>query len=115
MIKSHVIKNSGTADEAIDIFQEALEVFYRNVMSGDFQLQGKISSYLYGVSRRLWLNQLNRYKKREKPSDDAILFERVHEEREEQNPIALEKYVRNLLEKLGEPCKSLLEAVFFRF
>ena len=113
MIKSHVIKNSGTADEAIDIFQEALEVFYRNVMSGDFQLQGKISSYLYGVSRRLWLNQLNRYKKREKPSDDAILFERVHEEREEQNPIALEKYVRNLLEKLGEPCKSLLEAVFF--
>ena len=109
MIKSHVIKNSGTADEALDIFQEALEVFYRNVMSGDFQLQGKISSYLYGVSRRLWLNQLNRIKKPKGP----IPVDIADEENEKQNTLALQEYVKDALEKLGEPCKSLLEAVFF--
>lgn len=113
MIKSLVIKNSGNEDDALDIFQEAIIVFYKKVKSGDFELKSKISSYLYEVSRRLWLNQLNRRKKHESPSDHTLLSERVNEESEEQNSLALQKYIRNALEKLGEPCKSLLEAAIF--
>jgi len=63
MIKGLVLKNNGNEEDALDIFQEAVIVFYKNVMSGGFELKGKISSYLYEVSRRLWLNQLNRRRK----------------------------------------------------
>ncbi|QLG45072.1 RNA polymerase sigma factor [Costertonia aggregata] len=113
MIKSLVSKNSGNEDDALDIFQEAVIVFYKKVMSGDFELRGKISSYLYEVSRRLWLNQLNRRKRHEVPSDMSFSPNRADEDGERQNPIALQKYVENALEKLGEPCKSLLESAIF--
>lgn len=113
MVKSLVLKNSGNEDDALDIFQEAIIVFYKNVMSGNFKLKGKISSYLYEVSRRLWLNQLNRRKKHEIPNDTSFLYDRADEHDEKHNPAALQKYVRNAMEKLGEPCKSLLEAAIF--
>lgn len=113
MIKSLVLKNSGNDADALDIFQEAVIVFYRKVMSGDFELKGKISSYLYEVSRRLWLNQLNRRKKYESPNDNILLFGRVQEVEEKEDSLALQEYLKNALEKLGEPCKSLLEAAIF--
>jgi RNA polymerase sigma factor (sigma-70 family) len=113
MVKSLVLKNSGTEDDALDIFQEAIIVFYKNVMSGDYELRGKISSYLYEVSRRLWLNQLNRRKKYERHNDSIFFLDRAEDENKEYNPTALQGYIRNALEKLGDPCKSLLEAAIF--
>ncbi len=113
MVKSLILKNNGSEDDALDIFQEAIIVFYKNVMSGEYELKGKISSYLYEVSRRLWLNQLNRRKKYENPNSDANLIEQVDEINEKTESKALQEYIRNALEKLGEPCKSLLEAAVF--
>lgn len=113
MVKSLVLKNSGSEDEALDIFQEAIIVFYKKVMSGDFELKGKISSYLFEVSRRLWLNQLNRRKKYESSKDTSFLSDQADEDSEEQDPMALQNYITTALEKLGEPCKPLLEAAIF--
>tara|TARA_R110000764_G_scaffold181620_3_gene267596 strand:+ start:713 stop:1264 length:552 start_codon:yes stop_codon:yes gene_type:complete len=113
MIKSLVLKNSGNDTDALDIFQEALIVFYKNVMSGDFELKSKISSYLYEVSRRLWLNQLNRRKKYESPNDNVLLFDSVQEEDEKEDSLALQNYLKKALESLGEPCRSLLKAAIF--
>lgn len=113
MIKSLVLKNNGNEDDALDIFQEAVIVFYKKVISGDFELRSKISSYLYEVSRRLWLNQLNRRKKHEVSNYTSFLSDQADENNEQQNPLALQNYIGNALEKLGEPCKSLLKAAIF--
>jgi len=113
MIKGLVLKNNGNEEDALDIFQEAVIVFYKNVMSGGFELKGKISSYLYEVSRRLWLNQLNRRKKHEIPSSASFFPDQADDESEAQNPLALQQYIKNAMEKLGEPCRSLLEAAIF--
>lgn len=113
MVKSMVLKNNGSEDDALDIFQEAIIAFYKSVMSGAYELRGKISSYLYEVSRRLWLNQLNRRKKYESSGDAVTYVDMVNEENESHSLIALQEYMRNALEKLGEPCKSLLEAAVF--
>tara|TARA_R110001583_G_scaffold60219_5_gene179025 strand:+ start:2024 stop:2575 length:552 start_codon:yes stop_codon:yes gene_type:complete len=113
MVSSLVLKNNGSRDDALDIFQEAIIVFYKNVMAGKYESKGKISSYLYEVSRRLWLNQINRRKKHEIPGLDVFLFEQADDVVEEQESLALQEYVRVALDKLGEPCKSLLEAAVF--
>src|SRR5690242_13611215 len=64
MVQSLVINNNGSADEAKDIFQEAMIVLYEKVRSGGFELNCQIKTYVYSVCRRLWLKrlqQLNRY------------------------------------------------------
>lgn len=113
MVKSLVLKNNGSEDEALDIFQDAIIVFYKNVVSGSYELRGKISTYLYEVSRRLWLNQLNRRKKYESKEDTVFMTQKADEEKKSQNSLALKEYLKNALDKLGEPCKSLLEAAIF--
>jgi len=64
IIQTLIINNNGLADDARDIFQEAMIVLYEKARSGDFELNCQIRTYLYSVSRRLWLKrlqQLNRY------------------------------------------------------
>ena len=64
MVQSLIINNNGSADDAKDIFQEAMIVLYEKVRSGTFELNCLIKTYVYSVSRRLWLKrlqQMNRY------------------------------------------------------
>jgi RNA polymerase sigma factor (sigma-70 family) len=53
-----VLKHGGTEADAEDIFQEALFVLLRQLRKPEFQLQAKLSSWLYGVCHNLWLKKL---------------------------------------------------------
>ena len=64
MILKLIINNSGTPDDAKDIYQEAIIVLYNKIKSGDFELTSKLKTFIYSVCRRLWLkrlSQMNRY------------------------------------------------------
>ena len=63
MVQSLVLNNSGTIEEAKDIFQEAIIVLYEKTRSGNFELNCLIKTYLYSVSRRLWLKRLQQIQK----------------------------------------------------
>lgn len=52
-IKTMVLKNSGTAHDAFDIFQEALVVIYKKAQQPNFELTSKFYTFLYGVSWNL--------------------------------------------------------------
>ncbi|MDB5197511.1 MAG: sigma-70 family polymerase sigma factor, partial [Flaviaesturariibacter sp.] len=58
VVQALVVNNSGTTDDAKDIFQEALIVLYEKVKTGSFELNCQIKTYVYSVSRRLWLKRL---------------------------------------------------------
>ena len=58
MIQTLVINNSGSIDDARDIFQEALVVLYEKVRMGSFELNCQLKTYLYSVCKRLWLKRL---------------------------------------------------------
>lgn len=113
MIQSLILNNSGSADDAKDVFQETMIVLYEKVRSGTFELNCLIKTYVYSVSRRLWLKrlqQMNRYV----PSLDG-LHETVpvEEEIEEHERMHSEFETMNkAIGSLGEPCKSLLEAYY---
>ena len=113
MIQSLIINNSGSADDAKDIFQEAMIVLYEKVRSGSFELNCLIKTYVYSVSRRLWLKrlqQMNRYAPALESLQDTVPVEDEIEENERINNEfqAMEKAISSL----GEPCKSLLEAYY---
>ena len=113
MIQSLVINNSGSVDDAKDIFQEAMIVLYEKVRSGSFELNCLIKTYVYSVSRRLWLKrlqQLNHFAPASESLDNTVPVEDDIEDLERINNEfqAMDKAIGSL----GEPCKSLLEAYY---
>jgi RNA polymerase sigma factor (sigma-70 family) len=115
MIQVLIINNNGSADDAKDIFQEAMIVLYEKVRSGTFELNCQIKTYVYSVSRRLWLKrlqQLNRYSQGVENIDGVVPVEDEIEEHEKRN---LEfEMMEKAIGSLGEPCKSLLEAYYLQ-
>ena len=113
MIQSLIINNSGSADDAKDIFQETMIVLYERVRSGTFELNCLIKTYVYSVSRRLWLKrlqQMNRYAPALENLKDTVP---VDEEIEENERINNEfQVMEKAIGSLGEPCRSLLEAYY---
>lgn len=113
MVQSLIINNSGSGDDARDIFQEAMIVLFEKARSGNFELNCQIKTYVYSVCRRIWLKrlqQMNRYTNDlQNVGDLAPVDEDVeeHEQRNEEYQL-MEKAISNL----GEPCKSLIEAYY---
>jgi RNA polymerase sigma factor (sigma-70 family) len=114
LVQAIVINNSGTSEDAKDIFQEAMIVLYEKVQSGTFELNCQIKTFVYSVSRRLWLKRLmqqNRFNLSD-GHEESVSVDEEMEEHEKRNTefIMMEKAMNGL----GEPCKSLLEAFYLQ-
>ena len=104
-----VVRNSGTAVDAEEILQEALVILWERVRAGTFEPQAKIETFVYATARNLWLRRLARRRKEipteldpeGSPSADPSPLD-VLVESQEAGLVAL------ALQKLGEPCKTLL-------
>jgi len=115
MVQILVINNNGSADEAKDIFQEAIIVLYEKVRSGTLELNCQIKTYVYSISKRLWLKrlqQLKRYSSGVENLEGVVPVEDVIEEHEKRN--AEFEMMNKAISSLGEPCKSLLEAYYLQ-
>ena len=105
-IVNMVTNNGGSLQEAKDIYQETLIVFYEKVKEEDFELNCQIKTFLYSVSRRLWLKQLQRKQRYTIPLTDSdeyvdLSWEDVGDKEDQYNAM------HTALESLGEPCKSI--------
>lgn len=115
MVQTLILHNSGNSDDARDIFQEAMIVLYEKVKSGSFELNCQLKTYVYSVSRRLWLKRLSQLQKFAPESDshaDTVAVEEDLEMHEQKNAdfIVMEKAMQHI----GEPCRSLLEAYYLQ-
>lgn len=115
MISHYVLQNSGTDDEAKDVYQEGVMVFYEKVRDGSLELSCQIKTYLYAVCRRLWLKRLTEKARFGGRLDDHEPFletgaEADLEEAEEHNRRL--GTMGQALDHLGEPCRSLLEGFY---
>lgn len=114
-IQALIINNNGSADDAKDIFQEAMIVLYEKVRSAGFELHCQIKTFLYSVSRRLWLKRLQQQNRYASPGDSMEAVVDVDEdlafhEQKDSDLDMMEKAIGNL----GEPCKSLIEAYYLQ-
>ncbi len=57
-IKFLIKKNTGSEEDAEDIFQESLLIILKNVQRDDFYLTCSFLTYLYSISRNLWMQKL---------------------------------------------------------
>ena len=115
MVQSLVINNNGSAQEAKDIFQETMIVLLEKARSDNFELNCQIKTYVYSVSRRIWLKRLQQYNRYTNNIEDMVGAVTVEEDVEEyekrdQEFVMMEKAISSL----GEPCKSLIEAFYIQ-
>jgi RNA polymerase sigma factor (sigma-70 family) len=115
MVQSLIINNNGTSDDARDIFQETVIVLYEKAKSPSFELNCQLKTYVYSVSRRLWLKRLQQQQKyipNVNGLEDTVPVEEEIEAHSQRNGEF------HLMEKamllLGEPCRSLLEAFYLQ-
>lgn len=117
MVLHFVQSNNGTEDDAKDVFQEAVIVFYEKTRAGQLELSCQIKTYLYSICRRLWLKKLARGSRFSSGLIEDTEAELVHAEEDaeqaEQNELKFAA-MGTALAQLGEPCKSLLEDFYIR-
>lgn len=113
LIQHLIVQNNGTEDDARDIFQEAMIVLYEQARNIDFSLSCAVRTYIYSVSRRLWLKKLQQNRRFETPVESLEETVPVEEDMASHEKLN-QQYVimRAAMGKIGEPCKSLLEAFY---
>jgi RNA polymerase sigma factor (sigma-70 family) len=57
-VKNHVLKNSGSADDASDVFQDTIILIYTQITNNSLSLTSDLKGYFYGVARNIWNSSL---------------------------------------------------------
>ena len=106
MMTKLVITNSGTEQEAKDIYQDAIIVFWQKATSGKLTLTSKISTYIYSICLNLWRKELERKKRFSNEEKDTPQYS----DAEQQERI---KIIRNCINQLGDTCKKVLTYFYY--
>ena len=106
MMVKIVVSNSGTEEEARDIYQEALIVFWQKATSGKLVMTAKMSTYIYSICQNLWRKELDRKKRLSNEERDTPVT--MDTETKERNNI-----VAKCIEQLGETCRKVLMYYYF--
>lgn len=115
MVQTLIINNNGSADDARDIFQETVIVLYEKAKTGSFELNCQLKTYVYSVSRRLWLKRLQQQQKylpNVNGLDETVPVEEEVESHSQRNSEF--QMMEKALLHLGEPCRSLIEAFYLQ-
>lgn len=110
-VKQLITHNAGSESDAEDIFQEALIIIFKKIKEEqDFTLTSSFGTYIYSISRLLWLKHLRNIKKIEIDPLNRDLEERI--EFEEPSPVQdkdlrMALYQRTLLQ-IPEDCQKIL-------
>lgn len=110
-IASMVKSNSGSEDDARDLFQDAIMVLYTKSKNPDFNLSSSIYTFLYSVSRNLWLKKLRKLKGQGITirEDVELRDESIESEQEELLLEARRQLFRKKFRDLGDGCQDLLK------
>lgn len=107
MMVNLIVKNNGTEEEAKDIYQDALIVFWQKTTSGELVMTSKISTYLYSICQNLWRKELER--KSRYSSEEADKGESTDNVEKDERV----RIIHQCLAQLGDSCKKILYYYYF--
>lgn len=114
-VEKHIKINSGSKEEALDIFQEALIILFKKVQDLSSDSPINVDGFLINSCKLLWSNELRKKKVRQKSSDEGLdNLEYQDDIQEHLEKEAKLKTIDSVLKQLGEKCKNMLEAFYFK-
>lgn len=113
-VKVNILSSGGDEEIAREIFHDSLILLIEKVNKRDFELTAKLSTFLYGINRFLWKNELR--KRRRNPElewKDTLILSAdeigYNEEKEEQM-----KVLEKVLTQVTDKCKKIFELFYFK-
>ncbi len=111
MILFLVTKNNGSEEDAEDVFQDSLIIVFKKIKANEFDLSCSFRTYLYSVSRNLWLQKLSKRKQFSREFSDVETYITMTDYAlSEKNQDELEKfrlYQQHFL-TLNDDCQKVL-------
>ena len=111
----YVKRNSGTLDDAKDVFQEGILVIYDKVKKNELELTTSFHVYLFMVCKRIWLKKLKKSWNKEVTLDDKLEF--GYEEQYDERFLKTQKWTlfNQKFQELTEECRKVLKLLFNGF
>ncbi len=110
IVKSYVLKNNGSNDDAMDLLQDSLVVLWQNSHKPGFELTVKVGTYLMAICKNLWLKQLS--KNSRMAGEEYIDNPKLSIPEVESKNMDL-KLIGKCMDQLGDTCKDLLNYFYF--
>ncbi len=113
-VRGYILKNSGTIDDANDVFHDALLVLFHYVKTNKYNPKYELDAFLFGVARNAWIDKVRKNKK----LNTSVEVEKIEHQIEHNalgEIIQAEKLTifKNIFDKLEENCRQLLQLVLF--
>ncbi len=114
-LSGYIVANSGSHDDAADIFQEVMIAFMNLVREGKFRGEASLKTFLFALNRNLWLNEL---KKRGRAQARQMKYDRMADKEEHTINRVIENResshsLMQVLEELGPDCKKVLVLYYY--
>ncbi|MBI5858590.1 MAG: sigma-70 family RNA polymerase sigma factor [Sphingobacteriales bacterium] len=111
----YVLNNSGSREDAEDVFQEVVVNFIDLVQKDKFRGESTVKTFLFSLNRHIWLNEL---KRRGRALAREEKFEKGQERIEADTGHVIadreaRKQVMKVVEELGETCKKILLLFYY--
>lgn len=110
MVRHFIKTHGGNDDDARDVFQECLLVFYRNVQKENFSLTASLGTYLFSVSKYIWKDELKK-KNRMVSFEVSDVPEEAVTYKEEEIKM---RWIDKILDKLGDKCSEILQLFYYK-
>lgn len=114
-VASWITQNSGNREDALDVFQDAIEAIIHKSYDDDFELVGDFIPYLFRICKYKWIDQL-----RKKKTVDKVRQAELSRLEEEETHVQvdqsfksqqLHKALEVSYQKLSETCRKLIDMI----
>lgn len=115
-IRGWIQKNGGDANDADDVFQEALVSIYRRAAAGNFELTCPFEAFLFMACRNKWINMLQKTSRKGVTLTDFTGYTKADVAQEQSDDLMQHEARENLfkikLAMLGNACRELLTVCY---
>ncbi len=115
-VEKFILRNSGTINDAKDIFQDTLIVLIEKIRLDNFRLTASLKTYLIAISKNLWFKKLRNGSNYYETEMTETLSHRFFNE----ISLSIEKErsywekLHDYMNKITAHCNHLLQAMFFK-
>ncbi|MBC7389612.1 MAG: sigma-70 family RNA polymerase sigma factor [Opitutaceae bacterium] len=110
-VRGYIKKNNGTKDEANDIFQDAVIIFFKYVKNNQFDVEKDIDAFIYTVARNLWIDKAKKERRMVYYDNTEIYEQREDSSNQLSDLISQEKAIamKSVFDRLDEKCRKILQ------
>lgn len=113
-IKANICSSGGNKQVAEELFNDGLILMIEKVNDPEFVLTSKVSTYLFGIIRFLWKNQLRKQNKNhELEWNDTLIVSEGDIDYDSEREAYFEEMER-IIKKLSKKCQAIFERFYFK-